>query len=74
MKKRIDSKNLWVDTDDDGVKRYYSYTTLVAVYDGTDLYLTRQKYSVTTSKHCTYISRLHKWPKPLPLEGSLYKK
>lgn len=44
-----------------GIRILVSYETPVAVFDGTTLYRTERRYSVTTSKHITfYINQLIK--------------
>jgi len=48
-------------------KEYYSYNTLVAVLRDGILYITDQKYSVTTSRHCTFLKKTLTYNTLLPL-------
>lgn len=60
MKIQRDKKNLWYEATPSKIE-YFSYATLVAVYDEltNELYLTDIKYSVTTSRHMTVIRKRH---------------
>ena len=52
------SKQLFCATLLSGLKLFYSYKTIIGFsLNGTKLYLTEEKYSRTTSSHCTLLSR-----------------
>lgn len=50
---RYKQRNFYTDDQAFGVKKLYSYSTLVGFQVNNDVFFTKQKYSSTTSKQCT---------------------
>jgi len=67
-KVQIDKKSLFEEVLSDRIN-YYSYNTLIAVLkdDTSTLYLTTEKFSVTTSRHCTFLKKTLTYNTLLPL-------
>ena len=58
LAKRIGQKSLYYHTTMVATL-YWSYETLIAVKVNDILHITTAKYSVTTSKHCSYLRNRH---------------
>lgn len=57
---QVGSKQLFIVTLPTGLELIYSYRTIIAYsLNGVKAYITEEKYSSTTSRHCTELSRMY---------------
>ena len=57
---QVGSKQLFIVYTGYGKALVLSYDTIIGVYSDDTLFLTTEKYSHTTSRHCSELSRMYK--------------